>query len=97
MYCLKLSGAELRFDNRQLDVRAGVDSYFGRPVVGWRCRHDAWHKRLRIPIVKREPGALHLHHDAMALQENMIGAMEAVAEFFGCVFRNGLGMLVAGR
>src|SRR5688500_7947533 len=32
---------------------------------------------LRIPVVQREPRALHLHHNAMALQKCMIVGMQA--------------------
>ena len=41
-------------------------------VGGIRGVHDRRHKGLRIQVIEREPGALDLHHDAVAGQEGMV-------------------------
>jgi hypothetical protein len=40
-----------------------------RPEVGWLRLEDVGHERLRIAVLEREPGALHLRHQAMARSE----------------------------
>ncbi len=47
-------------------LRAGsVDALRGRDEVGRLREKDVRHELLRVPIDDREPGALHLHHDAV--------------------------------
>src|SRR5579859_561497 len=40
---------------------------------------DIGHKSLRIAIVEREPAGLHLHHDAVAGQKNVVGCRQLEA------------------
>jgi len=42
-------------------------------LVGRRwCRHDRRNERLRVAVVKREPRALDLHHEAMPRAERVV-------------------------
>src|SRR5580658_4506265 len=47
----------------------------GFSEIGCPRLKNVLHISLGIAVVEREPGALHLHHDAMPLQEGMIVSM----------------------
>src|SRR5262249_33995449 len=40
--------------------------------IGFRCLKDARSKPLRIPVDDRKPRALHLHHDSVPFQKDVI-------------------------
>src|SRR5579871_6968757 len=52
------------------------------------------HKFLRIPVVEREPRALHLHHDAVPLLEHMIRAVQIYLERRHLIRRNRFRLLI---
>jgi len=49
------------------------------------------HELLWIAIVKREPGALHLDHDAMARLEDVVGGVQVDRERRNFIGRDRLG------
>ena len=64
-------GGDGQHDVRRL--RAGSeDALRGRDEVGRLREKDVRHELLRVPIDHREPGALHLHHDAVPGLERVI-------------------------
>ena len=40
---------------------------------------DVWHKRLRVAVIEREPARLHLHHDAVTRQKDMVRRRQSKA------------------
>ena len=67
-------------DHRYLDVRRilfrTVDSLNSLLIIGRLCFENVWHVFLRVAINDREPGALDLHHDAVAFLEHVIVGVE---------------------
>src|SRR5258708_22734773 len=61
-----------RQKNMRCELFASIDALRGLAIVVLVSQKYIWHKVLRIAIDHREPRALHLHHDAVPLQENMI-------------------------
>src|SRR5260370_42639245 len=61
-----------RQENMGGELLAAIDALRGLAIVVLVSQKYIWHKVLRIAIDYREPGALHLYHDAVSLQENMI-------------------------
>src|SRR5437773_10963919 len=55
-------------DVRRILCRAIHPMHAGLVVLGQRLEYVG-HEGLRVPSVQREPGALHLDHDAVALLE----------------------------
>src|SRR5215471_17466331 len=60
-----------KFDEARLPGRT-IDALRRLLVVGRGRAKDARYERLRLAIVEREPTRLHLHHDAMTRQENVV-------------------------
>src|SRR6185503_20631970 len=56
----------------QLDETRVVNSLCCFSVVPGFGPEDALHERLRVPVVKREPARLNLHHDSMPGQKDVI-------------------------
>src|SRR5260370_24755947 len=61
-----------RQENMGGELLAAIDALCGLAIVVLVSQKYIWHKVLRIAIDYREPGALHLHHNPVSLQENMI-------------------------
>src|SRR5438045_6027779 len=80
--------------DRKRDVRGiaarAKDSLGGRLKIRFLCQEDVRDEFLRIPIVQREPGALDLDHEAMALQERVVVCMQVNRVFNDLVGGNGL-------
>src|SRR5579863_1492060 len=55
--------------------------------------HDVRHKRLRIPVVERKPGALYLNQQRVASLENMIYIVQAEFVLARSSCRNRLGLV----
>ena len=78
------------------DVRRCVDVLFGGLIVGGLGGHDVGDEGLGIAIVEGEPGALDLDHDAVALEEDVVGGVEGELVFLGGVGGDGFGVGAAG-
>ena len=76
-------------------MRSGIDALgsFGKILGG--CGHDVGQKFLWIAVVEREPRTLNLDLNAMALEERVVGSVEAEAIFEDLVSPNGPGMFEA--
>ncbi len=79
-----------------IDVRPGVDALLGGFIVRGLCGHDAGHEGLRVAVVEREPAALHLDHDAMAFEEDVVGGVQGEFVFLRRVGGDGFGLREAG-
>src|SRR5260370_38729341 len=57
-----------------------VDLLLRLAIILWLGPEDAWDEGLRIAVVEREPAGLHLHHDAVAGQKDVVcgGQVEAI-------------------
>src|SRR4029078_5565666 len=67
------SGAGLpRRHHRKLDEARRIHALDRFAVVGGFGPEDVRNERLGIPVVEREPARLHLHHDPVARQEDMV-------------------------
>src|SRR5215510_3123316 len=94
-----LSWYHRRADDRQRDIRRRVL----RPIHALRRRaeigvlrfEDVRHERLRIAIDQREPRALHLNADLVALHEAITLCVQIDRELFGLVRRDCFGLLEA--
>src|SRR6266436_6439264 len=73
----------------------GVDALSHGCVILRLCVVNAWNKFLRIAIDQWEPRGLHLDHNAMSFEENMVVAAQRDREFFGMIWCEGLRMFVA--
>src|SRR5437588_11960824 len=58
--------------DRKLDKAPVIDAVRSSSVVARLRKHDIRHKLLWIPVVQREPARLHLDHDPVTGQENVI-------------------------
>src|SRR6266567_1560988 len=80
--------------DRKSDVRGiaarAKDSLGGRLKIRFLYQENVRDKLLRIPVVQREPGALNLDHDAMALKERVIVCMKVNRVFNDLLCGNGL-------
>ena len=76
-------------------MRSRIDALGGFDKIVGRGGHDVGQKLLRIAVVQREPRALHLHLDAMALEKGVIGGVKAEAVFEDFVCRDGFGVFKA--
>src|SRR5439155_10773023 len=56
-------------------ARGAVHPDRRRAIVRAPSLEDIGHERLRVPVDEREPGALHLDHDAVSLEEAVILAV----------------------
>src|ERR1700692_2281081 len=68
-----------------------VDALRGLLVVAVLGFENIGHKFLGVAIVEGKPGALHLHHDAMALFEDVVRGVEVDGEGRYFVGRDWLG------
>src|ERR1700733_6114579 len=66
------------------------DFLLGFLVVAGFGPEDIRDEGLRVPVVEREPAGLHLHHDAMAWQEDMVRRGQQEFVFERRVGRNGM-------
>ena len=57
----------------QIDEAAVIDPLGSLDIVGRLGEKDVIDKALRIAVIERKPARLHLHHNAMSRQKNMIG------------------------
>lgn len=60
-----------------------IDALFRFDEIRFLSEENIRNEFLRITIDYREPGTLHLYHDAMALPENMIDIVKIYHKFFG--------------
>ena len=72
-----------------------VDALVGGDEVGGGGLIDAGDIFLRVAVDDREPGRLHLHHDAMAFEKYVIVIAQGNVPLRGMVGFEGLRMLVA--
>src|SRR5580704_6119686 len=77
-----------KHDSRRIFLGA-VDSLSRLLIVRFLRFEDVGYKFLRIAVDDREPGALDLHHDAMALFENVIRGVQINRERRDRVWRDG--------
>ena len=68
---------------------ARVDAHGGFDEIIGRGSHDVREKLLRISIIEREPRALHLDLDAMALEKRVICGVQTKTVFLDFVSRDG--------
>lgn len=71
-----------------------VDALGGWDEVGGGGLIDARGIFLRVPIDDREPGGLHLHHDAVSFEKYVVVIAQGNVPLLGMVGFEGLRMLV---
>ena len=77
-------------------MRLGAEDALGRrPVVRGLGQEDVLDEGLRIPVDEREPGALHLDHDLVALEKAVVGPVEVDREIRDPVGDERLGLFEA--
>src|ERR1700747_231905 len=64
-------GHQRKLDEACLTSRV-VDTLHSFPVIPGVGPEDVGHEGLRIPVIEREPAGLHLHHDAVSGQEDVV-------------------------
>src|SRR5690349_24710304 len=74
-------------------MRSGIDAHGSFDKIIGGGGHDVGEKLLRVAIIEREPRALHLDLDAMALEKSVIGGVQAEAVFLNLISRDGFGMV----
>src|SRR5512133_3660159 len=72
-----------------------VDALGGGAVVAGFGEEDVGHEGLGVAVIEGEPAGLHLHHDAVARQEHVVGRGQGEAVDQGFVRLQGLGRLRA--
>src|SRR5262245_27545910 len=85
------SGPERQLDEAAL-LGGVIDSLRRLAVIARFGRKDTRDKRLRVPVVKREPARLDLHHDSVPRPKNMIGRRQGETVLERRVWRNRLGL-----
>src|ERR671924_503596 len=79
----------------QDQMRSGINAHGSLDKIVGRGGHDVGEKPLRVAIIEREPRALHLDLDAVALEKSVIGGVQAEAVFLNFISRDGFGMVKA--
>src|SRR5260370_32176464 len=85
------SGGERQLDEAEL-LGGVIDPLRRLAVIARFGPEDIRDKRLRIPVVKREPARLDLHHDAVPRPKNMISRRQGETVKERRVLRNRLGL-----
>src|SRR5512147_543700 len=79
-----------RQNHRARALAIAIDTLHCLPIVRLTRLEYVGHEALRVSVVEREPGTLHLHHDAMPLQEHVIVRVQADDVFHWLVRGNWL-------